>query len=200
MTELQLTQPRALLPRRLEQQETLSSLNQWTATFKNFYRRCQYYSYFLQPGLTWDSSANRGFITPEATRLKRSPEVLASDLEGFLQCIGGYLPFDYVVDKLTTEATNLQTVWDIIYEIYDVEINTTHFLDYASMAKEPQETYRGFYNRLVGFVRQHLPKHKMEAEGVKCPNGGEGLTIGLLDSITIHWLNSIDKRLNFLQN
>ena len=61
MIEIQV-QPRALTPRRLEQQETLSSLNQWVAVFKNFYRRCIYYSFFLKPGLTWTSNTeDRGF-------------------------------------------------------------------------------------------------------------------------------------------
>ena len=194
MSEIQFSQPRALVPSRLDQQETLNSLNHWTATFKNFYRRCQYYGFFLQPGLTWTSDGDRG-LPAETTGLKRTSSVLASDLEGFLQCLGGYLPFDYVSDKLNSESTSLQSAWDIIYEIYDVEVNTTHFLDYATMSKDPQETYRGFFNRLVGFVRQHLPREKYEAEGVKCTSSGEILTIGLLDAITIHWLNSIDRRL-----
>ena len=93
MSDVYLTQPRAMHPRRLEQQETLSSLNQWVITFKNFYRRCQYNSYFLQPDLTWGPMGNRGF---QAEGLKRSPEILASDLEGFLQCSSGNLHFDYV--------------------------------------------------------------------------------------------------------
>ena len=88
----------------------------------------------MQPGLTWTSEGDRGLQT-ETTGLKRTPSVLASDLEGFLQCLGGYLPFDYVSDKLNAESTRLQSAWDIIYEIYDVEINTTHFLDYAAMSK-----------------------------------------------------------------
>ena len=162
--------------------------------FKNFYRRCTYYSYFLQPGLTWGADTERGFQA-ETTGLKRTPEILAADLEGFLQCLASYLPFDYVADKLVSETTNLQSAFDIIYEIYDVEINTTHFLDYASMVRNPQETYRGYYNRLVGFVRQHLPREQFTAEGVQSPARGETLFIGLLDAITIHWLISIDKRL-----
>ena len=137
MTELQYTQPKALAPRRLEQVETLQSLNHWKAIFKNYYRRCQFYSYYLQPNLIWDSSETRGFTVDERTGLKRTPELLAADLEGFLQCIGSYLPFDYVSDKLLTETTSLESVWDVIYEIYDVEINSTHFLDYVNMTRNP---------------------------------------------------------------
>ena len=87
MAEYQHGQPRALAPRRLEQQESLSSLNQWTATFRNYYRRCQIYGYFLTPGLTWTPDGTRGFLANEATDLKRTPDVLASDLDSLLQCI-----------------------------------------------------------------------------------------------------------------
>ena len=56
-------------------------------------------------------------------------------------------------------------------------------------------TYRNFYNRPVGFVRQHLPDKRIVAEEVMSPDTGESLTIGLLDSIAIPWILSIDKRL-----
>ena len=127
MTDLNNSQPRALLPRRLEQQENLQSLNQWKAVFRNFYRRCQYYGYFLAPTTTWDTSASRGFINPETTGLKRDPQTLAADLDGFLDCIGSYTPFDYLGDKLKKESTNIETVCELLYEVYDVEINTTNF-------------------------------------------------------------------------
>ena len=54
------------------------------------------------------------------------------------------------------------------------------------MQKQPQETYRIFHNRLVRFVRQPLPKQRVTAEEISLPAMGEVLTIGLLDSITIH--------------
>ena len=91
-------------------------------------------------------------------------DTLASDLVGFLDCVGSYLPFDYVSDKLKSESTGIQSVWDIIYELYDAELSTTNYMDYATMGKEPNETYCNYYNRLVGFVRQHLPNTAMEAK------------------------------------
>ena len=194
MTDSQV-QPRALAPRKLDQQETRQSLNHWKTVFRNYYRRCQYYSIFLLPNTRWNNTLNRGFTQQETGGLKRNPEILAADLEGFLDCAASYLPFDYVADKLRNESRNIQTVWDIIYEIYDAELTTTNYLDYGSMTRETGETYRSFYNRLVGFVRQHLPVDTVQAEGVVSPATGESLTIGLLDAIAVHWLNTIDKRL-----
>ena len=195
MTELTSTQPRALAPRRLEQRESLHSLNHWKSVFRNFYRRCPYYGHFLLPATKWDNTPTRGFTTAEQTGLKRDITTLAADLEGFLDCLASFLPFDYIGEKLKQESTDISSAWSIIYEVYDAELTTTNFLDYATMEKNPEETYRGFFNRLVGFVRQHLPSEAFTAEGVSCPTNGETLTIALLDAITIHWLLSIDKRL-----
>ena len=161
--------------------------------FRNFYRRCPYYGPFLLPNASWNNTRNRGFTTTETTGLKRDPETLASDLEGFLDCIGSYAPFDYVAEKLRSESTNISTVWEIIYELYDAEISTSNYLDYATMTREPEESYRAYFNRLVGFVRQHLPSKSYEAEGIQSPEEGEELTIALLDSITVHWLLNIDR-------
>ena len=65
------------------------------------------------------------------------------------------------------------------------------------MTRDTDETYRGYFNRLVGFVRQHLPRNAVHAEGVSSPNTGEELTIALLDSIAIHWLLNIDKNISW---
>ena len=99
MAEQNNQQPRALAPRRLEQKESLHSLNHWKAVFRNYHRRCPYYSKFLLPATRWDSSRNRGFSTAETTGLKRDVETLAADLDGFLDCLASFLPFDYVADK-----------------------------------------------------------------------------------------------------
>ena len=196
MTEISTgNQPKTLAPRRLEHRESLNSLNKWAAVFRNYYRRCNYYGLYLLPSTTWDNTPSRGFTEPERTGLKRDAATLAADLEGFLDCIGSYLPFDYIGEKLKAESKGISSVWQIIYEVYDVELSTTNFLDYASMSKTPEETYRGYYNRLVGFVRQHLPQQAYEADGVVSPPTGESLSISLLDAITIHWMLSIDRRL-----
>ena len=177
------SQPKSLAPRRLDQSETLQSLNNWKSVFRNFYRRCPYYGVFLLPSTTWDSSPTRGFTAPETTGLKRSVETLAADLDEFLDCVGSFCPFDYVGEKLKNETTNIKSVWDVLYEIYDLELTTSNFLDYALMTKEPEESYRSYYNRLVGFVRQHLPTTEIKAEGISSQPTGDTLTIALLDTI-----------------
>ena len=91
------TQPRALIPRRLDQQESLNTLNQWKSVFRNYYRRCPYYGIFLMPTTIWDASNNRGFTTDETTGLRRDPETLAADLEGFFRLWGATHPLTTLV-------------------------------------------------------------------------------------------------------
>ena len=182
-------------PRKLTDRETLSDLNQWWMTFRGYYRRCQYVGGFFDPEARFHpEAANHGFEA-EAGGLKRSAAAKKDDLAGFYSLIGSYMPFDYVSQKLMNEATNIDKVKEIVFEIYDVELNAASFLDFAQMSKGPTETYRNYWNRLVGFMEQHLPKGAVTAEGVRCEADGEKLSISLLDSITIHWLLSIDRRL-----
>ena len=65
--EPSISQPRALAPRRLDQRESIHSLNHWKSTFRNYYRCCQYYGLFLLPDTTWDNSTNRGFTWDNST-------------------------------------------------------------------------------------------------------------------------------------
>ena len=82
--------PKALTPRRLEQKETLQSLNHWKSVFRNYYRRCSYYGLFLLPSTTWDNSPTRGFTSAEESGLKRDIPTLIADLDGFLDCVASF--------------------------------------------------------------------------------------------------------------
>ena len=45
-----------------------------------------------------------------------------------------------ITEKLYQESTDLESVWSNIYEIYDAELVTTNYLDYALMVRESGET------------------------------------------------------------
>ena len=121
-------------------------------TFRGYYRRCQYVGGFFDPEARFrPEAANHGFVA-EAAGLKRSAAAKKEDLAGFYSLIGSYMPFDYVSQKLMNEATNINKVKEIVFEIYDVELNAASFLDFAQMSKGPTETYRNYWNRLVGFM------------------------------------------------
>ena len=50
-------------------------------------------------------------------------------------------------------------------------------MDYAVMRRGLEETYRSFYNRLVGFMRQYLPSQGISVKGVSAPTRDENLTV-----------------------
>ena len=104
--------PKTLAPRRLDYKETLNSLNQWRTVFRNYYRRCPYYGQFLLPTASWDNSPTRG-LRAETDGLQRDVPTLVSDLEGFLDCVASFLPFDYISEKLKQESTSISSVWDL---------------------------------------------------------------------------------------
>ena len=190
-------------PRKLEAQEDTQSLNQWQSTFRSYYRCCERYGYFFQPDFTWNPQAeNWGITTDEAEGKKRTAAVLRQDLQDFLANLGSYLPFNYAAKKLLKVPTSLQTVWETIYDIYDADITADSFLDFTFIKKNEAETYRSYWERLVDHVRDHLavspalPAEAIKVEEAVAPRGaGEGLTVTLLDLVTVWWLNNINPRL-----
>ena len=132
MTEQVHHQPRAPVPQKLEQTETLQSLSHLEECIYQFLLLMSVLRVLPNTGINWNNTENRGF-TRETRGLKRTEQTLAADLEGFLSCLARYLPFDYAVKKLFDESTSMNSVWEIIYEIYGAEVNTVNFLDYASM-------------------------------------------------------------------
>ena len=194
--------PKPDRPRKLGQTETVQSLNHWKTIFRTYYRRCEYVGLFLIPTTKWDTTKKNDYgFEDEADGAKRKKEVIKEDLDGFFDSIAGYLPHDYVSSKLRGETTCIEDVWRIIYDIYDAEVSPRSFLDYVALKKEPEETYRNFWNRLVGYVSQHLAKNpadgsKLTVEGATVPEAGDTISVTMLDLITIHWMSEIDSRLH----
>ena len=188
--------PKLAQPRKLGETETIQSLNHWKNHFRNFFRRCEYVGMFLDPVTTWDPADPDGHgFTDETTGQKRTKQAIKADLEGFFDTLASYMPYDYVSSKCMKETKCINDVWSIIYEIYDAEVNPDSFLSYISLKKEPVETYRNFWNRLVNFVEQHLASTPVTVEGATVPATGDKISVTTLDLITMHWMAVIDPRL-----
>ena len=188
--------PKLNQPRKLGETESIQSLNHWKNHFRNYYRRCDFNKKFLDPATQWDPQAENHGFEDEGGPNGRSKETLAADLEGFFDTLASYMPYDYVTGKCMKETKNIGDVWKVIYEIYDAEITPASFLNYISLKKEPAETHRNFWNRLVGYVDQHLAStQNLTVEGSVVPAGGDKVSVTMLDLITMHWLNEIDPRL-----
>ena len=68
------------MPRQLGDEETMESLQHWKVTFRNYFRRDDYFNVFLPSDVQWNpAEANYG-LQAETTGLKREPAVLKNDL------------------------------------------------------------------------------------------------------------------------
>ena len=69
------------------------------------------------------------------------------DLRDFLHTLAGYLPFPYLTEKIVDGCTDLQQIWDIIYDHYGISVSSETFFDYVAIKLNTGETYRQFFDR-----------------------------------------------------
>ena len=120
----------------LQMVETLHSLNHWKTSFRTYYRRDSYFKAFLLPQATWSNSARNNYnqvADMNGTNVVRTAADKGEDLRDFLNTLAGYLPFPYLTEKIVDGSTNLQQVWDTIYDHYGVSVTSETLLDYATL-------------------------------------------------------------------
>ena len=185
-------------PRMLTLTETLHSLNHWKTSFRTYYRRDSYFKAFLLPNATWSNSAADHYGQVEdlnGNTTVRSAADKGEDLRDFLNTLAGYLPFPYLTEKIVDGSTNLQAVWDTIYEHYGINVTSESLLDYVSVNLNNGETYRQFYDRLLSHARLHLPRANVTVDGIHSGPTGERMTIGLMNFVAMDWLQKINPQL-----
>ena len=183
------------MPRQLGDDENLESLQHWKVTFRNYFRRDDYFNVFLPAAFTWNpAEANYG-LAAETTGLKRSAEVLKNDLVAFLETIAGFLPYSYVTERILNNTTSLKDVWAIIADLYEAEVSSDTFLELSTFSKLPNESFRQFYERMVDHVQKHLTKPNVKLENYDSGNNGDKMNISMLNLIVMMWLQKIDPKL-----
>ena len=181
-------------PRMLQMVETLHSLNHWKTSFRTYYRRDSYFKAFLLPQATWSNSARNNYnqvADMNGTNVVRTAADKGEDLRDFLNTLAGYLPFPYLTEKIVDGSTNLQQVWDTIYDHYGVSVTSETLLDYATLKLNSGESYRQFFDRLLAHARLHLPKANITVDGIHTGDTGETMTVALMNFIALDWLYKI---------
>ena len=185
-------------PRMLQMNETLHSLNHWKTAFRTYYRRDSYFKAFLLPEATWTNSSQDNYgqtADMSGANTIRSAVDKGEDLRDFLHTLAGYLPFPYLAEKIVNGSTNLQQVWDTIYDHFGVSVSSETLLDYVGIKLNPGETYRQFFDRLLAHARLHLPKEDITVDGINTGRRGEAMTVALMNFIAMDWLNKINPHL-----
>ena len=183
------------MPRQLGDDENLESLQHWKVTFRNYFRRDDYFNVFLATNFTWNPAAADYGLTAETTGLKRTAVVLKNDLVAFLETIAGFLPYSYVTERILNNTTSLKDVWAIIADLYEAEVSSDTFLELSNFSKLPNESFRQFYERMVDHVQKHLTKPNVKLENYDSGVTGDKMNISMLNLIVLMWLQKIDSKL-----
>ena len=188
MTDTQLKIP---YPRQLTKTETLDSLSHWQSSVRNYFRRSKQFQEFFRRTTTWDCTADNYGLEGDDT-LDR-----ADNLESLLDTLASFLPGPYITHKITKTSTNISSVWDIIWEHYDVKPSQATFLDYNELSMSSDDRPIDLYDKMIYHAINHL-----------CPVGTDGgahaggvltqadkLTLSHCNLVALNWLNKVNPKL-----
>ena len=184
-------------PRPLGASETLETLTHWKTTFKTFYKRDEAYKYFIKETTEWDPDAADGNYNQAAegeAGLKRTAPDMKEDLVDLLSTLAGYLPHSYLTNKIVSGTKGWKDVWNVIYDHYGVQVTSESLLDFESMHKQPGETHRQFYERLLQHVAQHLAPADVKVEQVRNAVADK-MSISLMNMTALQWLRKTEPSL-----
>ena len=180
-------------PRQLGNKETLESLLHWRTTFKTFYKKDDTYKRFFKANTKWDHCSPNYGLQDDEEENRLAPD-LADDLSDLLHTLAGYLPHAYLTDKILFNTKCWDDVWTVINDHYNVQVSSETLLDFESMYKQDEETYRQFYERLLQHVKQHLAPANVKVESIT-NTAQDAMSISLMNLVALQWLRKIDPNL-----
>ena len=87
-------------PRKLECNESRTSLQQWRMQFRQYIKQDDQYKRFLSSTEEWNPlERNYGFVAEE-DGLRRNANDIMEDCKDFLHILATFLPHGYLTDKL----------------------------------------------------------------------------------------------------
>ena len=175
------------VPRPLEKKETAESLGQWRNLFTNYTQRDPIFSPFLtckwrreQPMLGF-TDIDGGLTAAEQK----------ANCELFLSHIASFLKEPYWNNKILKRTSDLNDVWIIFDEIFNIEHNADSLLDIASMKYDSSESYSSFLARIQFHMENHLPPASITVDHVSSGANGESMSIMVMDLAVKEWLEKI---------
>ena len=155
---------------------------------RNYFRRDNNLKEFFARGMTWNCAReNYGFEGEDA-------EFKADCLESLLDTIAGFMPGPYLTARITKQTKSMASVFEIIWEHYDVNPNPCTFLDFADLCLAQDERYIDLFNRMLYHAEQHVVKANTTINGEQVLVD-ESLTHSHKNLIALNWLNSVHPKL-----
>ena len=176
-------------PRDLTDKETADSLEHWITTFTVYIQRDTFMNPFLTK--TWTPGADhRG----QAQNGEISQADMATYNILFLKHVASFLPNPFFKEHVVNRTTDIESVWNLFREIYNVDKCAETFLDLSSLTYKSTESYFTFYHRILYLIEQNLAPAGVTVNHVNSGTG-EKLSISIMDIAASWWLSKIDARL-----
>ena len=146
----------------LTKEETITTFENWRQNLMYILSLDNSFKDFLTDGFSWikKSTANptRGLANdpetvPEASRKTAVQKVI--QLELMLGQIANYCPV-IARNSITKTATSVNQIWQLIRQHYGFQSTGSHFLDLASIRREPGERPNDLYQRIAAFFDDSL--------------------------------------------
>ena len=176
-------------PRDLTDKETADSLEHWITTFTVYIQRDTYMNPFLTR--TWTPGADhRGqAVLGDITRAE-----MATCNELFLKHVASFLPHPFFKEHVVNRTTDIESVWSLFREIYNVDKCAETFLDISTLTYQSTESYFTFYHRILYLIQQNLAPAGVTVNHINS-GLGEKMSISIMDIAASWWLVKIDTRL-----
>ena len=175
-------------PRQLTSNESLDTLTHWKSHVRNYFRRDDNLKGFFARNKTWAPGQNN-------YRFQGEDAATAADyLEGLLDTIAGFMPGPYLTARITKQSESMESVFNIIWQHYDVDPSPSSFLDFADLKLTNDERYIDLFYRMQYHAEQHLLKRGVMVQG-KVLEADEKLSHSHNNLITLNWLQSLDSNL-----
>ena len=177
-------------PRDLEADETSSSLEHWMNQLEVYLKRDPAMSIFLEE--TWNPAAQHyGLEAKEGF----TQEQMEANCKIFLGHICSFFKYPYYNHLIKERSTNMESIYDILREIYHIEKDVSSFTTVAKVKKNSTESYAVFYAKIVYLMEQNLAPAGKTVKRITTPVGGDKMSVSLLDHAALLWLIKIDPRL-----
>ena len=178
-------------PRDLEPEETAASLDHWQTQFKVYAKRDPLMAPFLTD--TWNPNAEDMGFTEAAGGVDAVTR--GENCKLFLSHLASFFKVPYYNKAIQTRTTSLESVWDYLRQMYNVEKSADTMIDIGTLVYTKSESYASFYAKIVYFIEMNLAPPNCTTDNVNTGVEGDKLSVTLMDLAAVYWLGKIAPRL-----
>ena len=183
-------------PKNLELTETRESLTTWLDVLHNYLLRDANSQRFVTGQLNWNPAAVNYGLQAEGpgSKLRRTAPEMEAALREMFRTISSFFPFGFLKRKFP-QSTSFQNIKEMIYQAYNLQLNSCSLLEHAGLKRTPDENHFIFYSRVHDYFYEHLAPANATGGGYTAPPGGDTMSLSHANLIALIWLEKTDRRL-----